>query len=138
MIIIDTNVISEFMRAVPEPRVVDWLDSCDTAELWLTAITAAELHAGINKLAPGEKRARLAGAVADTLDEFDGRILPFDADAALVYGELVGPLLAKKLQFPIMDYQLAAIALVRGASLATRNAKDFTATGVAVINPWES
>jgi predicted nucleic acid-binding protein len=136
MIVLDTNVISEFLRPLPEPRVVEWLDSHDTAELWLTVMTVAELQAGIAKLLPGEKRDRLSQNIAATLSEFSGRILPFGEDAAFIYGDLIGPLLATKTRFAIMDYQIAAITLQHVGRLATRNTKDFATTGVALINPW--
>jgi len=138
MIILDTNVISEFIRPRPEPRVVDWLDRHDTADIWLTAITVAELQAGVAKLAAGERRQRLAHEIGVTLDEFEDRILPFGADAAYAFGNLTGPLLARKTRFPIMDYQIAAIALLHGGVLATRNTKDFVKTGVALVDPWET
>lgn len=137
MIILDTNVISEFIRARPEPRVVVWLDRHDTADLWLTAIAVAELQAGVAKLEAGDRRQQLARAIEITLDEFEDRILPFGADAAYVFGNLTGPLLASGTRFPIMDYQIAAITLLHGGVLATRNTKDFSNTGVSLVNPWD-
>lgn len=138
MIVLDTNVISELIRARPEQRVVDWLDRHDTANLWLTAIAVAELHAGVAKLGAGERRQQLARAIEITLGEFEDRILPFGADAAYVFGYLTGPLLASRTRFPIMDYQIAAITLLHGGVLATRNTKDFSKTGVPLVNPWDS
>lgn len=138
MIILDTNVLSEVMRPQPDEHVLAWLDAQDSADLWLTSVGAAEIYAGIAKLAYGAKRTTLAKQVEATLVHFHGRILPFDAEAAFVYGELAGPLLAKKIKYGIFDYQIAAIALVHGAQIATRNIKDFVDTGVPFINPWEA
>lgn len=138
MIVLDTNVISEPMRPQPDTRVMDWLDAQDTQGVWLTAIVVAELRAGIAKLPFGQRRTLLDEQIGEVLKEFEGRILPFDEDAAHVYGELVGPLLANKSHLEVLDLQIAAIALVAGASLATRNIKHFVGSGVLLINPWEA
>ena len=138
MIILDTNVLSEPMRPRPDRQVIAWLDSREVADLWLTSIGLAELYAGLAKLDHGAKRTGLAREVEATIGDFRGRILPFDADAAFVYGELTGLLLAKKTRFGILDYQIAAIALLHGAEIATRNIKDFASTGVPLINPWDA
>ncbi|MDB5538538.1 MAG: hypothetical protein JWQ89_265 [Devosia sp.] len=138
MIVLDTNVLSEPMRPVPDPRVMDWFDAQDGQDLWITAIVAAELWAGVAKLSVGSRRNGLQEQVEATLHEFDGRILAFDEDAAFVYGALVGPLLAKRMPYEVLDYQIAAITLVNGGTLATRNIKHFADTGVPLFNPWEA
>ncbi|OEO30377.1 hypothetical protein VW23_021660 [Devosia insulae DS-56] len=137
MIVLDTNVVSEPMRPRPDMRVVDWLDAQDPAELWLTVVTVAELRTGIAKLGSGPKRSLLVEQVEATLADFEDRILPFDADAALIYGELAGPMVAQKVTFAPLDVQLAAISLVHGATLATRNVKQVTDFGVPFVNPWD-
>ena len=137
MIVLDTNVVSEPMRPRPDMRVVDWLDAQDPAELWLTVVTVAELRTGIAKLGYGPKRSLLAEQVEGVLADFEDRVLPFDADAAFIYGELAGPMAAKKLTFETFDVQLAAISLVHGTTLATRNIKHFADLGVPIVNPWD-
>ena len=138
MIVLDTNVLSEPMRQIPDPRVVDWLDAQDAQDLWITAIVAAVLWAGVAKLPPAGRRSGLQAQVEETLKEFEGRVLAFDEDAAFVYGELVGPLIAKRTKYEVLDYQIAAITLVNGGILATRNLKHFIDTGVPLINPWDA
>ncbi len=138
MIILDTNVLSEPMRPRPEPRVLEWLDRHDPADLWITAITAAEFYSGIAKLDRGVRRTALATEVEATLGDFRDRALPFDVDAAFVFGELTGPLVARKTKYGVLDFQIASIALLHGAELATRNIKDFVDTGVRLINPWDA
>ncbi len=138
MIILDTNVLSEPMRPRPEARVLEWLDRHDPAELWITSITAAELYAGIAKLDHGAKRSALAAEIEATIGDFRERALPFDVDAAFVYGALTGPLVASNTKYGVLDFQIASIALLHGAELATRNIKDFIATGVPLINPWDA
>jgi predicted nucleic acid-binding protein len=138
MIVLDTNVLSEPMRPVPDPRVMAWLDAQDAHDLWITAIVAAELWAGVAKLPLASRRNGLQEQIEETLHEFEGRILAFDEDAAFVYGELVGPLMAKRMRYEVLDYQIAAITLVNGGALATRNLKHFVDTGVPLVNPWEA
>lgn len=87
MIVIDTNVVSELLRPVPEPLVEGWLAEQDGADVYLTAISEAELLFGVTILADGKRRVALAMAVEGILEEeFRGRILPFDSAAAREYG----------------------------------------------------
>lgn len=136
MIVLDTNVISEPMNPRPNPKVVNWLDAQSESDIWLTSITVAELRAGLAKLQPGAKHELLAEKIDRTLRDFQDRILPFGQDAAFVYGDLVGPMMAKKAIYKVLDYQIASIVLVNGGTLATRNTRDFMTTGVPLIDPW--
>lgn len=137
MIVLDTNVVAEPLRVAAEPRVVAWLDSLDENNVWLTTITAAELSAGVEKLAPGHKRDALEAQVAAILyQDFLDRILPFDLNAAECYGAIVGPILRSGPASRTMDFQIAAIAISHGATLATRNVKDFQGIDLALVNPW--
>ena len=137
MIILDTNVISEPLRALAEPRVIAWLNEQETYDLWLTAITAAELQAGVDKLPLGARRNNLQAQISAIIeDEFPDRILPFDLDAAMFYGEIVGLKLALKQKVETLDCQIAAIARANDAKLATRNIKHFLDCGIDLIDPW--
>lgn len=139
MIILDTNVVIEPATPDADARVIAWLDLQDENELWLTAITAAELQMGVEGQSDDIRRAVLQHQVSTILDgEFRHRILPFDLDAAYAYARIAGPLLRSKRVPRTMDFQIAAIALVHGAAVATRNSDDFAGTGVEVINPWSA
>jgi toxin FitB len=136
MIVLDTNVLSELMghRA---PPVVEWLDDQDAADVATTAVTLAELLYGIVRLDAGARRAGLAAAMQRlVVDKLGGRVIPFDGAAAVQYGELVATRERRGRPIDVPDAQIAAICRVRAATLATRNVRDFEATGVAVINPW--
>ncbi len=138
MIILDTNVLSELVKPVPEQRVVDWLDSLVPDEVMTTAVTAAELWYGVRRLPDGKRRAELAeGIDAMLFDDLGGRIEVFDAAAANRYADIV--MAREKLDRPIAaaDAQIAAICAKRKATLATRNVKDFEGTGVVLVNPWD-
>lgn len=139
MIILDTNVISELARIDPEPDVVTWLDSLPAAEVATTAITVAELLYGVARLPDGRRRAALAETIDALINEdFRGRVEPFDALAAEQYAVVVVGREKKGRPISTADAQIAAICRVHGATLATRNAGDFTDTGIGLINPWDA
>ena len=135
--VLDTNVVSELMRAVPEPAVLTWLDAQTPSELWLTAVVAAELTYGVSRLPEGARKQQLAHNVAAMLEQdFSGQVLAFDLAAASIYAELVAQRDRAGRPIAMADAQIAAICLAHGASLATRNEKDFEGLGLVIINPW--
>ncbi len=138
MIILDTNVLSELVKPVPEQRVIDWLDSLVPDEVVTTAVTAAELWYGVRRLPDGKRKSELAeGIDAMLFEDLGGRIEVFDAAAATRYADIV--LARERLgrQIAAADAQIAAICAKRTATLATRNVKDFEGTGVVLVNPWD-
>lgn len=137
MIVLDTNVVSEIMRARPEPAVIAWLDAQVPGELWLTAVIAAELMFGVARLPDGARKRDLAQAVHATLEEdFAGRVLPFDLAFASVYADLCAQRERAGLPAAMADAQIAASCLAHGATLATRNQSHFAGLGLALIDPW--
>ncbi len=135
--VLDTNVVSELMRAAPEPAVLKWLDVQTPSELWLTAVVAAELTYGVSRLPEGARKQQLAHNVAAMLEQdFSGQVLAFDLAAASIYAELVAQRDRAGRPIAMADAQIAAICLAHGASLATRNEKDFEGLGLVIINPW--
>ena len=136
MIIVDTNVLSEFMRPAPAAAVASWLAQQDGGELWTTTITEGELVVGAAILPEGKRKAELARTIDATLARFGHRILPFDRDAAQQLATVYTHRRAARLDMKVADGQIAAIALAYGASIATRDIEDFAHTGVNVINPW--
>jgi predicted nucleic acid-binding protein len=139
MMTLDTNVLSELMRKVPEKRVVDWLSLQPQAQLVITAITASEILYGIAKLAQGKRQMALRAAFTAMLDEdFQGRVIPFDHAAAIRYADVVST--RERIGRPIhmADAQIAAICLAHGSALVTRNTKDFSGIGLSVLNPWST
>jgi predicted nucleic acid-binding protein len=139
MIFLDTNVLSEVMRPVPNANVIAWMNRQDPGELLLTAITVAEILYGIRRLPHGSRQTtllKLANALFE--EEFAQRILPFDAAVAMHYADLVCQRQQQGRPIGMADAQIAAICRsVDGASLATRNVGDFTGIGLALINPWD-
>jgi predicted nucleic acid-binding protein len=137
VIILDTNVVSELMRPSPAPAVLGWLHQQDSAELFTTAVTAAEIRYGIARLPEGRRKNDLARAANEVFAAFPDQVLPFDLKAATTYADLVAR--CERLGSPIdgFDGQIASICQVHGALLATRNVKDFHSTGIATADPWQ-
>ena len=137
MIVLDTNVISELMRAQPHPNVLAWMQSQPRALLYTTRINQAEVLYGIAALPEGRRRAGLAAA-ADAMfaEDFVDRILPFGAAAAAHYAGIV--LARRRAGNPIegFDALIAAIALAAGADVATRDISGFAGCGLNLIDPW--
>ena len=136
MIVLDTNVISALMAEDRNPVISAWISKYDERELYLTATSVAEMLFGISILPEGRRRSRLSYSAALILDRFAERILPFGEDAAIVYAGIAAE--RRRLGLPIEteDGQIAAICRQHGATLATRNTKDFLHTGVTLIDPW--
>ncbi|MEZ2130705.1 MULTISPECIES: type II toxin-antitoxin system VapC family toxin [unclassified Sinorhizobium] len=138
MIILDTNVISELLTPAPNPAVIEWLAAQHPSSVFTTAVTEAEILYGLRLLPEGRRRRDLEEAILPIFSEdFGGRVLPFDRDAADVYAAIAVD--RRKAGRPIsqFDAQIAAIAISRGASLATQNVSDFEGIGLQIVNPWK-
>lgn len=140
MIVLDTNVVSEMMRPVPDAAVLEWMNAQQAGELYLTSMTTAELLYGVARLPSGRRREELAEKVGRLVDElFEGRVLPFDSAASIDYARIAS--VRERAGNPIgsADAVIAATASAAGAdALATRNVSDFAGTGLSVINPWSA
>ena len=137
MIVIDTNVISEVMRAHPAPAVLAWFGAQEARMLYLSAVGEAELRRGAAILPPGQRRDLLVTQIEAMINEdFSGRVLPFDSAAARAFAAIDGDRRGAGRPITFADCQIAATARAHGATLATRNVTDFEGCGVEVINPW--
>jgi len=137
MILIDTNVVSEPWKPMPDARVLAWLDAQAIETLFLSTITIAELRFGIAAMPEGKRRTvlhdRLEGEV---LPLFSGRILSFDLEASKAYATLMAEARASGKAIGTADGYIAATALAHAFSVATRDVSPFEAAGLKVINPW--
>jgi hypothetical protein len=137
MIVLDTNVLSEAIRPVPSRRVLDWLAAQQPSGLFTTAISEAELFYGLALLPAGKRRASLEESVRRMLEEdFAQRVLPFDRAAASAFAVIASGRRKKGRPISEFDAQIAAVARIHGAAVATRNADDFRDCGIGVIDPW--
>lgn len=137
MIVLDTNVLSEIVRPAPELQVTAWMAGQPRAALFTTTITRGELLYGVHLLEDGRRKTALREAVRDIFAvDLAGQVLAFDNDAADAYAEIAASRRAVGKPISQFDAMIAAITRSRGASLATRNGKDFVDCGIQVINPW--
>jgi predicted nucleic acid-binding protein len=137
MILVDTNIVSEFMTSAPATPVLNWLNAQTTASLYLSTITVAEIHYGLRLLPAGKRR----NFLRERFDSFvtllfTGRVLAFDQEAAALYGEIAVARRISGRPISTLDAQIAATARSRTLVLATRNTKDFAACGVELIDPF--
>lgn len=139
MILLDTNVISEPQRREPNARVIAWMDAQALETLYLSAITVAELRAGIALMPEGKRRDSLHENLEKRLlPMFANRVLPFDMACTKAYAELLAKSRTAGLAVETADAFIAAVALANGFTVATRDTRPFEAAGVSVIDPWQA
>ena len=139
MFALDSNVLSEVMREHPEPAVLNWMDRQPVTELFTAATCEAEILFGIATLPAGRRSEDLRRAADRVFGGFlRGRILPFDSQAAQRFAVLAADRRRAGHRMSMGDAQIAAVAACHGATLATRDTRDFRECGVRVINPWET
>jgi predicted nucleic acid-binding protein len=136
VIFLDTNVISETLRKLPDPAVIAWLDRHD-AEIALPTVAIAEIAFGIQKIVPDQRTARLEQRLSEWRRRFADRIFGLTEEAALTYGDIMGAAKRQGRPMSTADGMIAAIAHVNGGRLATRNLPDFQTAGLELISPWE-
>lgn len=135
--LIDTNVVSEWTKPVPNTGVQSWLASVEPDEVYLSVITLAELRYGIERLARGRRRNALDIWVAgDLLLRFEGRILDIDLVIANEWGKLTAYGQAHGRPAGVMDACIAATATVHGMTVVTRDVAPFQEWAVRYFNPW--
>ena len=138
MIVCDTNVVSELMKSSPSSAMVAWLEGLTEKDIFITSITVAEILYGIEILPTGKRRDQLLRQAESTFaEDFGGRLLSFDETAAHEYAHIAPRRRRSGRPIPFADAQIAAIARVHDATLATRNTTDFEGCGVRVVNPWQ-
>ena len=125
------------MRASPTHEVVEWLDTQQTRDLFVTSVTEAEIRAGMAVLPEGARRRGLVAAAERAFGNlFAGRVLSFDSAAARAYAEIYATRQAAGRPLSLADGQIAAIARSRGMAVVTRNVGGFEGAGVDLVDPW--
>ncbi len=139
MILLDTNVISATMASTPPSAVLSWLNRQRTDNLYLSAITIAEIAYGIRILPEGKRRRNLATRFKSFVDRgFEQRVLVFDNASALEYAEIMAHRRQIGRPMSVPDGQIAAIARQHGFIVATRNTRDFEECGLELVDPFEA
>jgi toxin FitB len=135
--LLDTNVISELVKARPEPRVTKWIEATDEALLYLSVLTLGEIRKGIAALPHSARRASLeAWLDHDLALRFSDRILPIDQQVADRWGRMAGSAASRKSPLPVIDGLFAATAEQHDLIFVTRNTRDIAATGIRAFDPW--
>ena len=138
MIVLDTNLVSELMRPRPNEHVIAWLDAQKADTMWLTSVNVAELLFGIARIPNGARKRGFEEVARRMIEEdFAGRVLSFDLEAAAIYASLAAKRESAGQAMSLADGQIAAICLAHDASLATRNVRHFAGLGLEVLNPWD-
>jgi toxin FitB len=137
MIVLDTNVLSALMRRDADETVVTWLDLQPSESVWTTSVTVFEIRFGLELLAPSRRKRQLEDAFSRAVDEdFRGRVLPFDHEAAREAARLAAERRSVGRSIDFRDIEIAGIIYARRATLATRNAHHFQDLGIEVVDPW--
>ena len=137
MIILDTNVISALMLPRPDLRIGDWLDRQPAGRIWTTSVTVYELRRGVAAMPEGRRKRDLAAQITQMFDGvLNGRVVQFDAEAAVYAARIWADRRAVGQQVHIEDNMIAGIVAAHSATLATRDWRDFAGCGIAVISPW--
>ena len=135
--LLDTNVVSEWVKPQPDSSVMRWVAEADEDSVWLSVITFAEIRLGIEGMAAGRRRSALAAWLDHDLPErFEGRIIGVGLGIADAWGKFMARCARQRRMIGAMDGFLGAIALAQGFTLVTRNTADFEPLGVPVLNPW--
>lgn len=135
--LLDTCVISELVTKKPNPGVVEFVDSLDADDIYLSVITIGEIIKGIEKLSDSPRKAQLRGWLRDDLlARFHGKIIPLGTDIIVEWGVLTAKLETQGKPMPAIDSLIAATVLADKMTLVTRNVNDFSASGIDVLNPW--
>lgn len=137
MIVIDTNVISEVARPLPDRSLTLWMQQTGHNELFLCVVVVMELSFGAERLIQRTGSDRYQKSLADLLVGFRDRMLEFGTDAAILTGKLRALRERAGRPISIADAMIAAICLHHGATLATRNVKDFEGLDLKLVNPFE-
>jgi predicted nucleic acid-binding protein len=136
--LLDTCVISELRKPLSSPKVVEWIDTHDERNFYLSVVTIGEIEKGISKLANGKKKIQLQEWLADELmGRFKGRIVHITTEVALCWGRILGESENKGKTLPVIDALIAATAITNGLTVVTRNTSDMRASGAPLFDPWE-
>ena len=137
-VLLDTCVLSELRRSVANDSVRKAMIALPDDCLFVSVLTIGEITKGISQLDPGRKRESLQQWVQGIEANYGERILPVDLEVCTIWGELTASARGQGITVPAVDGLIAATALRHGLHLMTRNVADFEATGVMLLNPWNS
>lgn len=135
--LLDTNVVSEWIKPQPNPNVVAWLAEVDEDRVYMSVVSLAEIRHGVELMPIGRRRERLMSWLTDELPaRFEGRILGIDQRIAEAWGIMMARSQKGGAQLGAMDAFFAATAHAHGLTLVTRNVRDFAKAIIPLLDPW--
>ena len=138
--LLDTNIISEFVSKKPNQKVLDYINSLDESDIYLSVITLGEIRFGIEKLDREKQKKKIKNLSHwlnnDLMQRFEGRVLDIDLEIMLKWGEVNAQLQKVGKPMPIMDSLIASSCLAKDFVLITRNEKDFYSFEMEMVNPF--
>ncbi|NED99406.1 type II toxin-antitoxin system VapC family toxin [Phytoactinopolyspora halotolerans] len=135
--LLDTNVVSEWLKPQPDPGLVSWTHTVDEDRTYLSVVTIGELREGMERMPPGRRRERHTEWLDDDLlVRFEGRVLPVDVEVADAWGRMMARTKKVGRCVEVVDALIAATAEAHRLEVVTRNVAHFSATGVKICNPW--
>jgi predicted nucleic acid-binding protein len=136
--LLDTCIISELVKPIPNDNVISWLTSIDESKLYISVLTVGEIEKGIEKLTDGSKKKKLKLWVEDDLKyRFEGRIIPIDLNVAIKWGQIQAMTERAGKPLPAIDGLIAVSAIVNNCIVATRNTSDMEQSSAELLNPWD-
>lgn len=137
MVVLDTNVISELFKPTPDPKVMAWVGSLPGDALFTTAVTRGELLFGLYCMPEGRRRNDLLQGLTHLFEQkLAGHVLAYDGAAADAHAAIAAARRTQGRPVGQFDMMIAGIVHSRGATLATRNVRDFEGCGIPLVDPW--
>lgn len=134
--LLDTCVLSELVKPLPNGGLLDWLNATPNDRLFLPSLTIGEIRKGIVKMPNSQRKTHLTQWLEQLISDYQNRIISVDLAVAQTWGNLQGNAEANGRPLASIDGLIAAIAVTHHLTVVTRNEKDFTATSVRLLNPW--
>ena len=135
--LLDTCVISEFVKPVPHKNVISWIKDISSEMLFLSVVTIGEIRKGITKLPDSKKKQKLTLWLNTLLEEYKERIIPIDLMVADTWGIIQGNAEKNGKPMATIDGLISATAYTHNLTFITRNEEDFTISKIPIINPWK-
>ena len=135
--LLDTNVLSEFLKKAPNELVIQWFSESDESQHHISTLTIGEIQKGISKLTASRRKDELKDWFDRVITRYQDRIVPVGLETARIWGDLIASLELRGRSLPVIDSLIAATALERDLTIVTRNETDFEPTGVKFLNLWQ-